>query len=157
MAEPTQTKTCLRDVVESGRMVTAHRPWPRSVVTRETWQRAASLLSNGEWTLLGLWADRQNVHMAVLDDGNKAIGVLSVAAEGGRFPSVGHVHPPAIRLERAIRDLWHLEPEGLADTRPWLDHGKWNRPGEVETARHPPRPQDAYVFLPSDGESLHQI
>ena len=27
-----------------------------------------------------------------------------------------------------MRDLWGLEPEGLADARPWLDHGKWNPP-----------------------------
>ena len=24
-----------------------------------------------------------------------------------------------------IRDLYGLEPDGLADTRPWLDHGRW--------------------------------
>ena len=33
---------------------------------------------------------------------------------GRRFPSVGALHPPAIRLERAIRDLFGLEPVGVA-------------------------------------------
>jgi Ni,Fe-hydrogenase III large subunit len=59
------------------------------------------------------------------------------------------VHPPAIRLERAIRDLFGLEPEGAPDTRAWLDHGKWGV--SRDHARAP------YVFLPAEGESLHQI
>jgi len=65
--------------------------------------------------------------------------VLSLACEGNRYPSVGRLHPPAQRLERAARDLYGLEPEGLADARPWLRHG------------------GAYPFLPAEGESLHQI
>ena len=50
--------------------------------------------------------------------------------------------PPAIRLERAARDLYGLDPIGLPDTRPWLDHGA-NPTG--------------YPFLPVEGEGLHQI
>ncbi len=65
-----------------------------------------------------------------------------------RYPSVGARHPAAIRLERAIRDLFGLEPEGLTDTRPWLDHGRWAE----EQA-----PAASYPFLPVEGEALHQI
>jgi Ni,Fe-hydrogenase III large subunit len=148
MNEPTQARTRLHDVIRAGRIVAAHRPWPRAVVNHEGWRRAASLLSTGQWTLLGLWAEREQVHMALADEGE--FRVLSVACEGKRFPSVGQSHPPAIRLERAIRDLWGLEPEGLADTRPWLDHGKWATAGTTRAA-------ETYAFLTAEGESLHQI
>ncbi|TMH58554.1 MAG: hydrogenase expression protein HypE, partial [Betaproteobacteria bacterium] len=148
MNEPEQTRTRLHDVMRAGRTVEAHQPWPRAVVNREGWRRAASLLSNGQWTLLGLWAEREQVHMALTDEGE--FGVLSVECEGKRFPSVGQSHPPAIRLERAIRDLWGLEPEGLADTRPWLDHGKWIVSATTRAA-------ESYAFLTAEGESLHQI
>src|SRR6266542_3988261 len=148
MTEPTQDRTRLRDIIRAGRIVEAHRPWPRAIVNRECWRRAASLLSTGQWTLLGLWAERKQVHMALTDEGE--FGVLSVECEDKRFPSIGQSHPPAIRLERAIRDLWGLEPEGLADMRPWLDHGKW-----IDSATT--RAAESYVFLTAEGESLHQI
>jgi Ni,Fe-hydrogenase III large subunit len=148
MNEPTRAGTRLHDVIRAGRMVEAHRPWPRAVVNHEGWRRAASLLSTGQWTLLGLWAEREQVHMALTDEGE--FGVLSVECEDKRFPSVGQSHPPAIRLERAIRDLWGLEPEGLADTRSWLDHGKWIGSATARAA-------ESYAFLAAEGESLHQI
>jgi Ni,Fe-hydrogenase III large subunit len=113
--------------------------WPRSVVNRENWQQAAKRLHAGEWSLLGLWAEPEYAHMAVIERESSECRVLSFACEGNRFPSVGRVHPPAIRLERAIRDLVGLEPEGLSDTRPWLHH------------------LGTYQFLPTEGESLHQI
>src|SRR6266536_4310491 len=154
MTEPTQDRTRLRDVIRAGRSVEAHRPWPRAVVNREGWRRAASLLSTGQWTLLGLWAEREQVHMALPDEGD--FGVVSLVCEDKRFPSVGQSHPPAIRLERAIRDLWGLEPKGLADTRPWLDHGKWPQ-ASGDDAHRASGPAGAYAFLPAEGESLHQI
>ena len=146
--------TKLRDVIRAGRQVENHAPWPRAVVNREGWRYAIDSLSAGQWTLLGLWAEREQVHMALEDDGE--LGVLSLVPKDQRFPSVGQSHPPAARLERAIRDLWGLEPEGLADTRPWLDHGKWPRLGGDD--RHAtPRVAGGYVFLPAEGESLHEI
>ncbi|TMH22847.1 MAG: hydrogenase expression protein HypE, partial [Betaproteobacteria bacterium] len=75
--------------------------------------------------------------MALLDQNE--IHTLSIACDGGRYPSVGRLHPPAIRLERAMRDLHGLEPDGLPDTRQWLHH------------------DEPYRFLPAEGESLHQI
>ena len=54
--------------------------------------------------------------MALLDEGAADIAVITLECPEGRFPSVGLVHPPAIRLERAIHDLWGLEPDGA--TRP---------------------------------------
>src|ERR1022692_3906980 len=155
MSEAIQAKTRLHDVIREGRIVTEHHPWPRAVVSRESWCRVTGLLATGEWTLLGLWAEREQVHMALEDNGE--LGVLSVVCEDKRFPSVGQSHPPAMRLERAIRDLWGLEPEGLADARPWLDHGKWNLPHRIAAAAGPTRVAESYAFLPAEGESLHQI
>lgn len=155
MSEATSVPMQLRDVIRAGQRVDIHAPWPRAVVSHETWRQAARLLSGGQCTLLGLWAERERVHMAVDDNGE--IGVLSVVCEHNRYPSIGQSHPPAIRLERAIRDLWELVPEGLSDTRPWLDHGRWRLIRAGDEAPQAQLDAGAYAFLPSEGESLHQI
>jgi len=142
----------LRDAVRAGRVVAAHSPWPRAVVSDEAWRQAIDSLASGAWTLLGLWGESALVHMALLDETHADFGVLTVTCTNNRFPSVGRLHSPAIRLERAIRDLWQLEPEGLADTRPWLDHGTWKRATSEAS-----KPAARYAFLPTEGESLHQI
>src|SRR5438132_1038303 len=101
------------------------RPWPRAVVTPETWQSACVDLAEGRLILLGLWGDVDTVHLALLSEEPFDIGVATLECANGRFPSVGASHPPAIRLERTIRDLYGHEPEGLPDQRPWLDLGRW--------------------------------
>src|SRR5438067_4295806 len=113
--------------------------WARSIVDREAWQQAAERLHSGELSLLGLWGEPGLAHMAVIEIKAGECAVLSIACEANRYPSIGRVHAPAIRLERAVRDLAGLEPEGLPDTRPWLRH------------------EQPYRFLPAEGESLHQI
>ena len=81
--------------------------------------------------------------------------MLTIAGENTRYPAVGQMHPPAIRLERALRDLWSLEAEGLDDSRPWLDHGKWQRRPLSAAGANPVA--EPYAFLAAEGESLHQI
>src|SRR5262245_14503185 len=156
MSEPLPSSTRLHELIRAGRIVDAHHPWPRAIVSAERWRQATKFLATGQWTLLGLWGEAEQVHMALNDVGHSEIGVLSIACEDKRFPSVGQTHPPAIRLERALRDLWSLQPEGLDDVRPWLDHGKWQPPRSCEASLTPWAP-DTYAFLPSEGESLHQI
>jgi Ni,Fe-hydrogenase III large subunit len=112
--------------------------WTRSAVDRETWKQAGERLRSGELSLLSLWGEPGRAHMAVIDSSHE-LRVLSLACEDNRFPSIGRLHPPAIRLERAMHDLAGLEAEGSPDTRPWLRHG------------------GPYPFLPAEGESLHQI
>jgi Ni,Fe-hydrogenase III large subunit len=104
------------------------------------WEEAGGRLAAGTAVLLSLWGEPARVHLALLD--GASILHLSKDCPDGRFPSIGRVHAPAIRLERALRDLYRLEPVGLPDARPWLDHG------ETPTA---------YPFLPVEGENLHQI
>src|SRR5258707_6154801 len=112
----------LGELMGMARRFDAHRLNPRAVVDAAGWRLAADALRDGRVTLLGLWGDRAAVHMALLDEAAGDFGVLSLDCAAGRFPSIGAVHPPAIRLERAIRDLFGFEPEGAPDLRPWLDH-----------------------------------
>jgi Ni,Fe-hydrogenase III large subunit len=67
------------------------------------------------------------------------------------------MHPPALRLERAIHDLFGLEPEGCPDARPWLDHGRWGVTAPLGRAQQTISAAAPYAFLPVEGESLHQI
>ncbi len=147
----------LIDVILEGRRVDAHRPWPRAVVDAEVWRFAVDQLAEGHWSLLALWGETAAVHMALLDEGVGDIGVVSLECPDNKFPSVGQRHPPAIRLERAIRDLFGLEPEGATDTRPWLDHGHWGLRYPLGSKPTVPAENFSYDFLTAEGESLHQI
>jgi Ni,Fe-hydrogenase III large subunit len=147
----------LTEIITQGRCVDGHRPWPRAVVMPDAWSTVAGELASGRVTLLGLWGDTGAVHMAVIDDGPGDIAVVSVECPDGTFPSVGAVHPPAIRLERAIASLYGLEPIGAPDTRPWLDLGFWDLQHPLGARSQAPATRPVYTFLPTEGESLHQI
>jgi len=133
----------LSDLLSTGTEVPSHAPWPRALVGTRAWEEAGRLLAAGKLTLLGLWGEAGFAHMAVLGGPAPAeVAVLSVACRDGAYPSIGRLHAPAIRLERAARDLFRLAPVGLPDTRRWLVHGAATEP---------------YEFLPVEGEDLHQI
>ncbi len=149
--------SALTDIAGSGRKANDHRPWPRALVTRDGWVRAIQELVAARATLLGLWGDAGAVHMALIDEQATEIAVFSLECGDGKFPSVGAVHPPAIRLERAIRDLYGLEPVGLPDTRPWLDLGFWGVTHPLGSNRRTRKEKPAYAFLPVEGEGLHEI
>ncbi|WP_298253040.1 NADH-quinone oxidoreductase subunit C [Bradyrhizobium sp.] len=147
----------LIDVMLEGRQVQQHRPWPRATVDASVWTFAASELAQGRWSLLGLWGEPSTVHMAIMDGYAADIVVVSLDCPDCVYPSVGKHHPPALRLERTINDLFGLSAEGLPDTRPWLDHNRWgvrfplgNRINALPKA--PP-----YRFLPAEGGGLHQV
>jgi Ni,Fe-hydrogenase III large subunit len=148
----------LTDLLLEGTRVRQHRPWPRAVIDSAVWGFTAGRLAAGRWTLLGLWGEPEAVHMALLDEPAGEIGVVSLDCVQGRFPSVGARHAPALRLERAMRDLFGLVPRGLPDQRQWLDHGRWGvrAPLGRGAAAANAAGQD-YSFLPAEGESLHQI
>jgi Ni,Fe-hydrogenase III large subunit len=146
----------LIDIVKHGETAKAHRPWPRAVVGDDGWKKAIDLLARGRCMLLGLWGDAGAVHMALRDEKAGTIALLTYNCDGSEYPSVGARHPPAIRLERAIASLFGLEAAGSSDPRPWLDLGVWgvSRPlGKLK----PAQPAEPYVFLPAEGEGLHQI
>jgi Ni,Fe-hydrogenase III large subunit len=138
-----------------GRPVAAHRPWPRTVVDADTWRNAVAGVAAGEATLLGLWSDGEAVHLALL--AALEFIVLSLPCPEHRFPSVGLTHPPALRLERTLRDLHGIAPEGLSDDRPWLDHGRWGVRRPLGGSEPAPAGGEAYAFRPAEGPPMHQI
>ncbi len=147
----------LRTTMFGGRPTESSRPWPRQVVDQTGWLRVIREISKGHGDMLGLWSDGADVHMAVLDHESSDIAIVTVECSQGRYLSVGHMHPPALRLERAIRDIYGLQAEGLADARSWLDHGRWGvrHPGAKTEASE--EKADSYAFLAAEGDPLHQI
>jgi Ni,Fe-hydrogenase III large subunit len=148
------------DIVGQGERAEKHRPWPRFIVTADTWRRAAGEIAAGQATLLGLWADRAplpTIHMAVMDDATGGIAVASLACPDGSYPSVGALHPPAIRLERAIHSLFGYAAIGTPDPRPWLDLGFWNVRHPLGARQEMLAAHPSYQFLPVEGDGLHQI
>jgi hypothetical protein len=133
------------------------RPWPRATVGADGWRYAASQLSETLWDLVALWAEASVVHLAVREVSSGETAILSLPCTQVAYTSLAQWHPPAIRFERAIRDLFGLEPIGLPDERSWLDHGRWG-------VRHPLAGRESsapestvYRFLPAEGEGLHQV
>ena len=137
--------------------VARHRPWRRVEVDRDHWQALAAALAAERLSLLGLWSERAAVHMALLDEMAGDVAVATLPCPDGTFPSVGRLHAPALRLERAIQDLFGLTAVGLPDERPWLDHGRWSVSHPLASLPDAAEEGEAYAFLPSEGEGLHQI
>ena len=142
---------------QSKPLLNPSRPFETQILAQGEWSALAHKLNEGLYNLISLWSDGQNVYMALRHKEDQHIGLVSLACEHGFFPSIGRLFPPAIRLERAIQDLYGLTPEGGPDARAWLDHGRWG-------LRHPQGDKkilytdcDPYVFLEAKGEPLHQI
>jgi Ni,Fe-hydrogenase III large subunit len=116
-----------------------------------SWEALAQGCAAGLHDLAALWADPDPagavMRLALYDRVHDLRAIVCLKTDGGAYPSVARHHPPAARLERAMRDLYATRPQGLVDPRPWLDHGRW--PGRESTG--------AYEFLPVEGEGLHQI
>src|SRR6266513_1304296 len=147
----------LIDPMLEGSKVPQHSPWPRAMVDASVWKFAAGELAHRRWSLLDLWAEPASVHMTIMDGQTAEIATVSLDCPDHNYPSVGLHHPPALRLERAINDLFGLTAEGLPDSRPWLDHHRWgvrfplgNRIDAISKAV-------PYRFLPVEGDGLHQI
>ena len=119
----------------------------RLAVDADTWMALAEGCAAGHHDLGALWADDGRMCLALSAPSRGLRAIVSFETDAGRYPSVAARHLPALRLERAARDLYGVQPIGLPDTRPWLDHGRW--PGRQSEAR--------YEFLPVEGEGLHQI
>ena len=148
----------LDDLIACEPEIAAPRPWPRHMVSREVWSATVASLAEGTHQLVALWGERGTVHMAVCRQQTGAIKILSIDCRHGGYPSVAESFRPAVRLERAIRDLCGLEALGATDRRAWLDHNQWG----VKTPLGLPEPAPvgaatAYPFLSAEGEHLHQI
>ena len=121
------------------------------------WREAALTAASGDADLVSLWGDEGEVRMALGWNSPRALDVLSLKCPNGRFPSVGALHAPAIRLERAVVDLYGFVAEGAKDNRPWLDHGRWSVKAPLGAATPQAGEGGAYKFLAAEGHGLHQI
>lgn len=121
-----------------------------------TWICLAMGCAKNLQDLLSIWADGNDICMALGVPAKGARFIVSLPLRRHAYPSVAKNHAPAMRLERALRDLKGIDPQGLPDRRPWIDHGKWpDAPGARR--KEIPRPSGPYSFLPAEGEGLHQI
>jgi Ni,Fe-hydrogenase III large subunit len=146
----------LTDLIRHCHKAPQHRPWPRAVVDASLWSLVADELAQGSCSLLALWGEPSAVHMAIIDQAAAEVAVLSLDCPDHVYPSVGLRHPPALRLERTINDLFGLSALGLPDTRPWLDHGRWGVRFPLGD-RVSPSKAEPYPFLPVEGDGIHQI
>jgi Ni,Fe-hydrogenase III large subunit len=140
--------------------VASHRGWPRVEVGGGTWREIGEALREGKLDLLGEWADAAVIHCALFEPATQGVQIASLEATSGAAPSLAVFHPPALRLERAIVDLFGIEIVGLPDRRPWLDHGRWpvSAPLAQRAAATPAATErPPYRFLAAEGPGLHQI
>jgi Ni,Fe-hydrogenase III large subunit len=113
------------------------------------WNGLAEGCAAGWHDLSALWYDAGRMNMALFVPHARKRAIVSFDARDGVYPSIGRYHAPAMRLERAMRDLYGTNPIGLPDERAWLDHGAWpGRPAKIEKG---------YRFLAVEGAGLHQI
>jgi Ni,Fe-hydrogenase III large subunit len=145
----------LQTIVQHGQAAGAAGVPPHVRVDQAAWTHAGERLGAGQGTLLSLWGDADAVAMAVLD--GEAVAVLTLPCPTGRFPSIGRLHPPAMRLERTIRDLFGLQPLISPDTRRWIDHGRWGVRQPLGTTETAPTLGEPYAFRQAEGPPMHQI
>ena len=122
---------------------------PRTTVTEDGWSQAIDRLAGGSATLLGLWGDPPNVHMALLDESQSAISpssLIAASTESIRASAPGIRQRCGWNAPSAICS--DSTPWDAPDARPWLDHGVWD--GGATKPR-------LTIFLPTEGEGLHQI
>ena len=88
--------------------------------------------------------------------------ISDLFARGGRRIFSFEFFPPKTEagqqsLERTIRDLYGLQPLVPADTRRWLDHGRWGMREPLGKQESGAARADAYAFRLAEGPPMHQI
>ena len=78
--------------------VNTSRPWSMTIVSQGEWSALTHKLSDGLFNLLSLWSDGRFVFMALRSKEDLKIELFGLDCPHGNFPSVGRLHPPAIRL-----------------------------------------------------------
>jgi Ni,Fe-hydrogenase III large subunit len=147
----------LIDRILEGREILQRRPWPRAVVGAHLWKFVANEMAQGRLSLLGLWGESSTVHMAIMDEPTADIAIVSLNCADRAYASIGMHHPPALRLERTVNDLFGLSAQGLPDPRPWLDHNNWGIRFPLGDRIDALPDAAPYRFLLAEGCGLHQI
>lgn len=136
------------------------RPWPRHVLSAESWRHLAQTLEHDRsLSLLALWADVHEVHALFADaaTGGSEVLFASVAVERGLYQALSPARPAAAWFERMIYDIWgHTAADGR-DARGWLDHGRWPHSQPMSARPVPQGTPQAPEFLPVEGADLHQV
>jgi Ni,Fe-hydrogenase III large subunit len=137
--------------------IESHRGWPLVEADPVLWRAIGETLREGKLELLGLWGDQGAVTCALFAPATRRMASARLPVSDGKAPSLAVFHAPAMRLERAIVDLFGIDIIGLPDARPWLDHGRWPIGRPLADAPPATGAANAYSFLGADGPSLHRI
>lgn len=157
MSAQQQAAMTLEAMLAEGTEAARHGPVCRVIVDRRTWEKVADGLAGGAWSMLALWGEPGWVHLAILEEPVGRIALISLDCPKNNYPSIARQHPPAIRLERAITDLFGLNAVATPDARPWLDHGRWGVTAPLGRSAQLWADPSRYEFLPAEGPGLHQI
>ena len=133
-------------------------------VDRAQWQAAAEGCEQSPARLLALWGSEAPGRLAVSAAYALAEGLLWLELplqRGARYPDLSACFPCAGRMQRATADLLGIRPNGLADQRPWFDHGTWasrgwplsQDPQDQASGQDP----DDYPFVHVSGEGVHEV
>ncbi|GAB4397660.1 MAG: NADH-quinone oxidoreductase subunit C [Rhodoferax sp.] len=144
-------------------------------VDARQWLDAAQAVRDAGGWLLALWAgaarsvgdhrQARSMDAALVSDAGAfwlSLPLDSTGAATPSYPDLSEVFPCAARMERAAFDLSGVRAQGLADTRPWLNHGAWSA-DDPPLLRDPmaPAPQalalQDYDFVPVQGDGVHEI
>ena len=87
-------------------------------VDADGWRHLAASLAMERMVLVDLWGEPDTVRMALFDPESAQIRIVALLCPGGTYPSIGRPHPPAIRLERTVADLYRLVAEEAPDPIP---------------------------------------
>jgi Ni,Fe-hydrogenase III large subunit/Ni,Fe-hydrogenase III component G len=146
--------------------------WHGRVDARQ-WRTACQQVRDKGGRLVALWAadnrDRGeafSVHAALTVQ--SGLLVITLPLDGESFPDVSDIFPGAIRMQRAVYDLFGVNAGNAADQRKWLRHAAWpahqyplrkDFPVDSESAgeRHAANETDAYPFVKVEGEGVHEI
>ena len=132
-------------------------------VDAQQWRALAEASADGG-RLVALWGEAGETGRAACAAYASAAGLLWIRlplGEGETYPDVSARFPFAARMERAAADLAGIRAQGLADERPWLDHGAWPQ-GLVPLQRAsgpggPAGESRAYPFVQVQGDGVHEI
>ena len=117
----------LTDIARTGRKAEGHRPWPRTVVTQRRLEaRDHSSLSEARATLLGLWGDKDAVHLAL----HRGAVMPRSPCSRSNVPTASSPRSPRCIRRRSGSSA--PSPTFTASSRsarrmrrPWLDLGFW--------------------------------
>jgi Ni,Fe-hydrogenase III large subunit/Ni,Fe-hydrogenase III component G len=141
----------------------------RAQVDVATWRDLARSIVEAKGQLVSLWGSdhrHRGAGFEVAAAYRSADGLLwaELALDPIRpvYPDLSQLFMPAIRMQRAARDLVGIEAEGAGDDRPWLRHGSW--PADYFPLRHENTgderfaPADEpYPFVRVEGDGVHEI